>query len=111
LNRRIKLHVRTITPPKTSGTDFTEEFVSTKEVWAKIKTSSGKVFFADTQTDVSLTHEMYIRFNVTVTSETWIEYEGSYFDIVAVEDLEERHEFMHLRCVERGAKTVDAAHV
>jgi head-tail adaptor len=46
-----------------------------------------------------------VRFDPTVTSETWIELDSRKFDIVTVTNLDERKEFQLLLCRERGSNT------
>ena len=109
LRERIKLHNREMQVPEFGNVDFSEKFSGTKTVWANVNTVSGKVFFSSSNVDVSLTHEIIIRYDQSVTSETWVEFNSNNLKIVSVEDLEERHEFLRLRCTERGDKTLGAA--
>lgn len=110
LDRRIKIHNRSIQAPIFSESDFTEQFDPTANRWALIRTVTGKTIFDGVnQQDIALTHEIFIRYDDSVTTESWIGYDGSLFDIVAIEDFEERHEFMQLLCTERGDKNLGAA--
>jgi len=102
LDNLIKLQNRSIEAPLFEEVDFDEDFQDHAEVWAKIETAAGKVVFDGVDTDVNVTHLITIRYDAAVTSETWIEFEGRRIDIVAVEDLEERHEWMLLLCNHRG---------
>lgn len=110
LRDRVTLHDRTLTPPVSGSVDATEKFAPAILAWAKIKTITGKTIFTGANVDVALTHEITIRFDSTITSETWLELlDGTLLDIVATEDLEERHQFLVLRCTERGASTLRAS--
>jgi len=109
LRQRVKLHDRDIQVPKFGDPDFTEEFSGTKIVWASVKTIMGQTIFTGANVDVALSHEIIIRFDERVNSETWIEFEGNNLNIVNVEDLDERHDFMRLRCMKRGDKDLGAA--
>jgi SPP1 family predicted phage head-tail adaptor len=103
LNQRITLQDRDIVPPIFGGPDFIEDFTEDNERWAAIQTVHGKTFFDGVnQRDVNLTHEIFIRYDSTVTAETWILYNSRRFDIVSVEDLDEQHEFMRLLCIDKG---------
>ena len=102
LDEEIILQNRAITPPVFGAVDFTETFTATATVWAAIDTVAGKVFFDDVGTETPITHEIGIRFDATVTAETWIEFDSRRLDILNVEDLDERHEFMRLKCTDRG---------
>lgn len=109
LRSMITLQNRAITPPVFNGIDFSETFTDAAEVWALINTVSGKTFFDDAGTETSITHEIYIRYDSTVTAETWIEFDGRRLDILQTENLEERDEFMKLVCTDRGSNTVSQA--
>lgn len=109
LSSLVTLQNRDIVEPIFGETDFAEEFSGDSKVWAKVVTVAGKTFFDQVNADVALTHEITIRYDPTVTAETWVQAESRRFDIVSVEDLEERHEFMLLRCVERGDTDREAA--
>lgn len=107
LNQRITLQNRDIVPPIFENPDFTEDFTADDEVWASIQTVHGKTFFDGVnQRDVNLTHEIFIRYDATVTAETWILYDSRRFDIITVEDLDEQHEFMRLLCIDKGTSHV-----
>ena len=109
MKSRIVLHTRTLKEPAFGDTDFGLDFEAKAEVWAMVKSVAGKVFFDGVHADVSVTHEIFIRYDHTVTSETWIELDdGRRVDIVNVEDLEERHEYLRLFCTERGDKSLGA---
>lgn len=110
MNTLIKLQNRNITPPLFGDPDFDEEFTDVAEVWAMVNTVSGKTVFDGVNTDINVTHEIYIYYDATVTAETWVELNGKRLDIVpnGVENLEERDEFLKLTCTERGANTIEA---
>ncbi len=104
LDTVIVLQSRAITPP-TTNVDFAESFTGLATVWARMGTGRGKTSFDDSEIEVDITHEFTIRFLAGVTSETWVLFENRRFDIIDVEDLEERHEWMILRCALRGINT------
>lgn len=108
LSDEIILQNRAIAPPVFGDPDFDETFTNTATVWASIKTVAGKTFFDGVNTETLITHEILIRYDSTVTAETWIEFESRRFDILDVDDFEERHEWMYLTCTERGSNTLDA---
>ena len=102
MRERVKLHIRAMQEPNFDETNFTESFTGVKIVWANVRTVSGKTFFTSVNVDVSLTHEIVIRYDEDVNAETWIEYNGRNLKIVDTEDLDERHEFLKLKCTDRG---------
>lgn len=109
LSERVKLHNRALQVPEFEGYDVSEKFSGTKTVWANVRTVSGQTFFTGASIDVGLSHEIIIRYDESVTSETWIEFNNNNLKIVSVENLEERNEFLRLRCSERGDKDLGAA--
>jgi len=104
LDTEITLQDRTITPP-TITVDFSETFTENAIVWAKMDTVRGKTAFDESEIERDITHEFTIRFLTGVDAETWILFESQRLDIVDVEDLEERHEWLVLRCAKRGPTT------
>ena len=85
--------------------DFTETFTAAATVWSMIETVQGTTTFDASNTEIVITHKIYVRFDPTITSETWIELESRKFDIVTVTNLDERKEFQLLLCRERGSNT------
>lgn len=110
LRQRVCLQKRTLTEPTFGDAEPGEDFEGTSEVWALVKTTAGKVFFDGVNADVNVTHEVFIRYDPDVTATTWIELEDERrLDIVNVENLEERAEYLRLLCVDRGRKDKGAA--
>ena len=109
LDKRVILQTRKIKEPDFGATDFGEDFVKSDEVWASVKTTSGKVIFDGVAADVRITHEIGIRYNPDVTSETWIILGGNQLDVALVDNLEERNEWMILLCTDRGDKDKEAS--
>jgi len=104
LSTLITLQDRAITPPE-SGVDASETFTDAcPDVWAKLETGRGQTIFDDTDTEQDVTHVFTIRFIKGITSETWVKFNNQRFDILNVEDLEERNEWLILRCTNRGTK-------
>ena len=105
LDTLIDLQDRVITPPE-SGVDASETFTDAcPDIWAKMETGRGQTIFDGTDTAQDVTHIFTIRFiEGVVTAETWIRFKGQRFDIIDVEDLEERNEWLMLRCSNRGTE-------
>lgn len=101
LDTLITFQNRTITAPF-SGVDATEIFTDTDDVFAKLDTGRGQTIFDGTNEEQIITHTFTIRFISGITAETWVLFESQRLDIADVEDLEERHEFLMLRCNNRG---------
>ena len=107
----ITLENRAIQPPDFDTVDFDETFTAPNPpVWALIETVRGKTFFDGVSTEEDVTHWIYINFDSTVTAETWVKLtDGRRLDILRVENLDERSDFMLLHCVDRGAKEASKA--
>lgn len=108
LKDEIILQNRAITAPVFGSSDFDETFTNIVTVWALINTVSGKTFFDGVNTDINITHEIYIVYDATVTAETWVELKSRRIDILRVENLEERDEYLKLICTDRGLNTINA---
>ena len=104
----IVLQDRAITPVIGSP-DFDETFTENSTVYALIETKKGDTAFDGIDTEVDVTHWFYIRFISGITSGTWINYQGDRYDILDVEDLDTRNEFMLLRATDRGTDTKRAS--
>ncbi len=112
LDTEIVIHGRAITPPEAGESEFSETFTPASTVWAAVDSVNGKVFFDGVNVDRQITHTIGIRFDATVTEEAWIELTNEHLlDILRVEDMDERSEFMRLTCTERGDKDLGAAQV
>lgn len=103
LNDVIILQCRKIQAPE-SGVDATEEFNNVDDAFALIETVTGEEVFDDTNTAVDVTHKITISFIEGITPETWIEFNCDRLDILNVENLEERDEWLVLRCTDKGTK-------
>jgi len=108
LNKSIIVHTRTIANKSASSVDFTEVFSNPQTVWAMIETVNGITIFDDVNQERVVTHNFYIRYIAGITSESWIEFDSRYFNILKVDALNEDKRFLKLMCEERGTKTVEA---
>ena len=85
--------------------DFSEDFADIDNHWAMVNTVRGKTAFDEAEVERDITHEFTIRYLAGVDAETWILLEGNRYDIIDAEDLEERHEWLVLRCAKLGPTT------
>lgn len=109
---RIIIQDRDIVPPVGDSVDLTELFSGDQPVWAGINTVSGETIFDGTGTERDVTHRLITRYIEGVTSENWILTEGDErLDILDVENLDERSEYMLLRCTNRGTSSNAASSV
>jgi len=103
----ITIENRAITPPVAGSVDFTETFSTSSTVLAAIQTVKGKTFFDGVnQRDQEVTHEFYVRYDAAVTAQSWVKYNNRRFDILDVEDFDERNEWMKLICTDKAARTI-----
>ena len=118
LDKIITINNRKIAPPTTDDdTDYSEDFtqVNFDDTLAMVLTTKkGTLFFGnDTNVDRTIDIEFYIYFlsGIVDVAGIWIEFEGSNYDLLAVEDLDKRHEVLRLICSERGPsdKAVNSA--
>lgn len=102
----ILLQNRAIVGPTDGGVDFTEDFSDTGEVWALVETVTGLTVFDGTNTEVVVTHQFYVNYDPTIeANSSWIELDGEKYNILTVEDLDERHEILLLNANLRGTTT------
>jgi head-tail adaptor len=101
LFERITIYTRAITPPPLDGVDFTETFVQQYIVWATISTKNGEAVFDGTNTNASITN-FIIRYIPGITFENWIDFRGDRYDILAVNNFEEKGLFYSIDTNKRG---------
>lgn len=104
LDTRVTLQDRTIAPPTTS-VDFSETFTENAIVWSTVNTVRGKTAFDGAEVERDITHEFTVRFLTGVDAETWVLHNDERYDIIDAEDLEERNEWLILRCAKLGTTT------
>ncbi len=111
MNQRVILSDREITEPGFAETDFGEKFADPKEVWAKVETPTGRTLWNGVDTDIVLTHEVSIHYDPEVTAETWVQLlpDETRLKVEAVENLEERNEWLVLACRARGTDEASKA--
>lgn len=102
LRHRIEIHTRDTTVPAFGLVDFDEKFTLYKRVWAAVKTVNGETFFDGVETERNVTHHFFVRHDDSVTSEHWVVYRNQRYDILRVESMDERQEFMRLVCTITG---------
>ena len=105
LDRLIEIQIRGITAPKNNNFDYDESFLTSLQVFAMVETSRGVAIFDATNIERLLTHLFYIRFQPDLDINTWVNYNNVRYDILDVENLDERSEYILLRTTNRGPDT------
>ncbi len=108
MDKLITVKDRSIKAPASGSVDYSEVFSDVGALsWANIQTlQRGPIMFDRTNIARQITHIFKIRYRDDVTAQAWVEYENVNYDILNVEDLEERHEFLFLYAIRRGVKTI-----
>ena len=109
LDREVTLKSRTLTEP--GVTDPANQYYYTETMatintpttsWAMRKSVNGKTVFDRTNIERVVTDEFYLRFDATITAEYWLLDGLNTFDILTVENLDGRSDWMRLNCNDRG---------
>jgi len=99
----ITLYDRTISTDNDGDVDYELTFENGIFAWAAIDTLAKGLDVFDGANLVGVaTHIFYIQHIDGLTSEKWIQFDSRNFDILSVENLDERKEFQALYCNERG---------
>ena len=107
LNEQIIIWDRSITPPLFNTSEQTQAYTNSLTIWAGVNTIRGKEIFNGTQLVGVMTHIILVRFDPArdITEQNVVEFKGSYYDILGVQNLEERDEWLELSCGILGDKT------
>jgi len=103
MRESIKLWPVSIAPATAGQVDYTRSYASAVTVKAMVKTVSGSEVIDGTAIQRVGTTEFYIRYRAGVDNQVRIEYRGEYYEVLGVDDLDERREFLRLRTTKRGA--------
>lgn len=109
MNEVIGLHERNIKVPDFNSSSFSECYILITEAWAKIETKDqGEDVFDDVNIKEQISHVFTIRFLDGITTEAVISWNGEYYKIVQVVNLDERQEFLELHSRLLGEKVKEA---
>lgn len=89
--------------------DYTVNKLPLVTTWALVDTFPNVTIFDSMNTETTVSHDFYIRYRADITAELNIRYPagtGKYYNIVHVEDFQNRREFLRLRCNLKGAENV-----
>lgn len=106
---RIDIYNPVLTSPDITNDEV--DYTITKEpevtTWAAVATYPEVAVFDSMNTEVLISHDFYIRYRPGITAEKNIRYPagtGDYYNIVKVENFENRNEFLRLRCNIKGSE-------
>ncbi|MCK5602298.1 phage head closure protein [Candidatus Pacearchaeota archaeon] len=108
LKHRITIQIRALTPNNTGSIEAIETFTDVIDVWAAIETTRGSQMWDGVEISNPFTHKIYIRFRDDMDFNKWIEFEGEKYDIVDVQDLDQRNEWLLLLCTLKGETSKEA---
>lgn len=107
MDTKVSLQTRSLQPPEAGSFDFDETFTTVDDVWALVETVRGETVFDGSNTEQDITHHFYVRYIPNITFENWVQVDGIRYDIIDVENLDNRNEFYLIRCNLRGSNTVE----
>lgn len=111
----ITLNFRDIQAPLFNTVDFDENFQPIDQVnpqrLSLVETVDGVTYFDGKNTEINVTHNIYISYDPQVNASVWIEFDGRRIDILKVEDYDERKEFMKLTCNDEGLVSREASKI
>lgn len=98
---RITLHTREIQPVDYDSYDFEESYDAGTDIWASVSdftlSNANRQLFNDVEMNAEgPTHTFGIRYRDWITSETMVRWRGETYDIIKVQDPEERHQYLLL---------------
>lgn len=99
LRKRITIEQNT----PTQGTDggMTDSWGTFADVWASIEPLNGRELMAALQVQSQVTTRVTIRYYDGITPSMRVNYQGRYFDIQSVINVNEVNRTMQLLCIER----------
>lgn len=110
LDRQIEIYTRSIqTPLDSNFMEHSELYTLKAKPWAMIMTRDGITTFDGIEIAGVQAYEIYIRYNASITTEDFVQINGRNIQIASVEDLDLRHEFMRLMCIDKGSVNKEAA--
>jgi SPP1 family predicted phage head-tail adaptor len=99
LNRRVTLQSKTVSQDATTGI-VTEGWADVATVYAKIQPLGGRELELAKAIASEVTYQIDVRYRPTLTAAMRLVYEGRYFNIHAVIDVDMKHEVLQIMCSE-----------
>ena len=102
LSQKIDIQTRTLESNFSPNRDDTNVFTLYKQIWACVNTLNGSAIFDGINWRRHYTHEIFIRYRSDITEEHWVNYKNKRYDIVSVENLDERDDWLRILAIESG---------
>tara|TARA_R100000655_G_scaffold77938_1_gene117272 strand:- start:10959 stop:11279 length:321 start_codon:yes stop_codon:yes gene_type:complete len=93
---RESITIQTLASTKDTGGGISANFADSETIHARIKPTNGKEVFQQGVVQDRVTHEIFIRYNSSVTAKTRIKYGSRFFNIRSVINIDERDRYMKL---------------
>jgi len=112
MNKRIKIHVRSLKAPDYDSPSMKQNYDAGLSVWASVFTlgfqGAGQKLFDDVDVGDQPTNKFVIRYRPNITKENVVSWRGNYYKLVKCIDPEERNEWWELFGKLLGDKTKKA---
>jgi head-tail adaptor len=103
MDKLITLYSRNILPYNdNTNPNFLESLTNARTVWASVECVKGVTVFDSVSLDrISITDEIYLRYqpDYPITIENWVLFDGNYYKIITVDDLQSYKTWLKLQCV------------
>lgn len=106
MDKSIMVFVRKLLSPSGDGVDVGENFVEQRNMMAMLETVNGETIFDKTNTERIVTHKFTVRYQPDITFENYIVYSGKNYQILSVENQNERNKFYVINATDRGDRTL-----
>lgn len=104
LRLKINLFDREIQPNVSKKPAYDASFVGGISVSAMLLTRSGAQILNGVAVTTKPTHDFFIRYKPDIEATKWILFKDNIYDVIEVENLEERDEFLRISCIKKGTK-------
>ena len=96
-----KILIESVSEVRDSRGETTQTWSTTITTRAAIAPLRGREYFEAHQENREVTHKIIIRYQSGITPKMRINFNGRYFDIESIINVEERNRELNLMCVER----------
>lgn len=107
LKHSVEFLNRPINTPTSGSVDYSLPFTPLvgAPIKAALETPEGVFVFDGTNQDRAVSHIWYVRFFAAITTEIWLKFDGNLFDLLKVNNMEERGKWLKIMSNLRGPDT------